>query len=515
MNQFKLLVKNQFDILIGTITGKKARKKTIPAALLLILMGLGFAALSTFQSYSIFLGMSELGINKIALFNGVLIAFIIILLSAVMRITGSQTFNDASLLLSMPIKKSTIVLAKTVSKYLFDFFMVFVFLMPYVVFFVLFEKVSFALLLSGFLLAMLLPLFSVGFSYLLDFVMIKVFQKSKHANLLKTLTSLVFFLFTMALLMFSMPSYGLLNPQEVDKFVSQFVPINVFLDMIVSFNFQAVVITLAITLLPFLLGLILFAKNFNKPSVVFQGKKTMQWENKTSTLLSLTNKELKTYFTTPIYLLNTIVGPIFVIGLTVFLALQGKAGLDSVIPGLDTQLISAALTIMICFCVALTMVSASAISLEGKQIWILKSLPINPKIVLFSKTIPNLLLTLPVTLIGSIVLSFVFELSLLQSLFLILVPLLVGLLVSFGGLIINLHYPKLDWQTETEVVKQGMSTMLTLLFGFILVFLPIGMFLLTQNLIVSMVFGLLFFTLLSVLLTIYLFVKGPKLLQTL
>ena len=50
---------------------------------------------------------------------------------------------------------------------------------------------------------------------------------------------------------------------------------------------------------------------------------------------------------------------------------------------------------------------------------------------------------------------------------LILAPLGNALLTGAVGLALNLRFPKLDWEQEVEAVKQGVSVLLTILFGMI------------------------------------------------
>ena len=50
---------------------------------------------------------------------------------------------------------------------------------------------------------------------------------------------------------------------------------------------------------------------------------------------------------------------------------------------------------------------------------------------------------------------------------------IVPILSSLFGLFINLKYPKLKWNNETEVIKQSTSTMICTFTGMILVFISI------------------------------------------
>ena len=501
--------------MIGTL---KRKQKSNTSGIALIALGVvGIFVLSFFQAYSIFLGMAELGIPQIALFNGFLIAIIITVISSVMKVTGTQTTNDASLLLSLPISKQTIVLAKTVSKYLFDLFIVFVFLLPYIVLYNYFAGFDALFSILGLLMIVLIPLLSVGLNGLLNYVISNIFSKTRYAALLKSMLSLVFFVLTMVLFGFSMPSYGMISPEAADAFISSFPPISYFLNVMLSFSLANFMIVLCLTFIPFLLGTWLFSKHYGKETVGYSSKnKTLDFSKKGSLLGSLVGKEFKRYFLTPIYVLNTIIGPIFIVIATVAICILGVSGLENMMQmPLPTEFAFGMLTVMFVMFTSLTMISASAISLEGKHLWVLKSLPICAKTLLFAKALPNLLLTAPILLVCSAAISIVLKFQFVQGLLFVLIPIIMSVIVSFGGLLINLKFPRLDWVDETSAVKQSMSVLLAMLGGMAITILPILLLSAFQSLSILTIgwITLALYGAIAALISWLLFTKGQNLLN--
>ncbi|MFR7880613.1 MAG: hypothetical protein ACLU5J_03390 [Christensenellales bacterium] len=49
-------------------------------------------------------------------------------------------------------------------------------------------------------------------------------------------------------------------------------------------------------------------------------------------------------------------------------------------------------------------------------------------------------------------------------------------MTSITGLYINLLYPKLNWESEQEVVKQGISVLVTMSVNFIIVVIPMVLY---------------------------------------
>ncbi|WP_131469375.1 hypothetical protein [Ruminiclostridium cellobioparum] len=133
-------------------------------------------------------------------------------------------------------------------------------------------------------------------------------------------------------------------------------------------------------------------------------------------------------------------------------------------------------TMAMVFCVALTCTTAPSISLEGKNLWIVKSLPLKAMDIFRSKILLNLVITAPILVICSTVLTAVLGFTILEYLLIVAVGCSYCVFIAVAGLIINLHFPKLEWNTQVAAVKQSASVMLALAAGFLSIMLPIGIF---------------------------------------
>ena len=83
-----------------------------------------------------------------------------------------------------------------------------------------------------------------------------------------------------------------------------------------------------------------------------------------------------------------------------------------------------------------------------------------------SKVYSSVLITTPLLILGSLVLFIKFKLSIIESLLLIVLCFLVPLVSHFIGILVNLKYPKLDFENTTEVVKQSAGSFIAVLIGF-------------------------------------------------
>jgi ABC-2 type transport system permease protein len=106
----------------------------------------------------------------------------------------------------------------------------------------------------------------------------------------------------------------------------------------------------------------------------------------------------------------------------------------------------------------------SSISLEGKNLWIIKSLPVEPKIIFKSKLAVNLIITAP-ALLDALIIAVILKTNFLQTFFIVIVTAVFALFVSLFGLLVNLKFPNFNWNTEVVVIKQSAATMIALFTG--------------------------------------------------
>jgi ABC-2 type transport system permease protein len=194
---------------------------------------------------------------------------------------------------------------------------------------------------------------------------------------------------------------------------------------------------------------------------------------------ALVKKELHLFFQNPMYMLNSGFGLIFMLALPVVLLVQPSL-LAPLLSQYDIplHLIGMAAVGVMCLLASTVLISAPSISLEGKTLWIARSLPVNAGQVLLSKAYAHIFVCLPVILVSAVVLGLALRLQAWYVFFSLLLPALVAAIMGLTGVIINLKLPKFDWNTPTEAVKQSASVLVAMVFGFALVTLPAALYIL-------------------------------------
>lgn len=484
MTNLKILLKNNFNIFLGTIQGKKKRKSTTAAVSVLILGIVGIYALYTFQAFSMFKGLGELGLYDLCVFHGIITTLSVLTIIAVMRSSGTNMTSDTDLLLSLPICKKDIVISKTVNKYIFDLFFSFALLTPFLFLYLFFAGFNWFIFVSGFFIVFFLPLMTIGISYICDFLITRIFNRSKHSALLKSMFSVLILVLVMGFLLVKTFGYGSVSYESMNAYFIDRPLANTFLNFILFQKIDSIFICLGVMILPFIIGMILFICNFGKSFSSSSSKTSLLVfkENK-GCFKSMFRKEIGFYATTPAWVVNTIIGPIFILVFAIVIGSMGVEKVGSLI-GIDVPitLLVGFTAVIFSFFIATATITSSSFSLEGKNLWILKSSPVKEQTLFLAKSMLGVVIILPFVLLSSIIVSICLKLSFVDFLIILTIPTLANLILSVAGVFINLWLPKLEWSDPTQPVKQGLATLVTMILGISLALIPIGLYFLAKNL---------------------------------
>ena len=202
---------------------------------------------------------------------------------------------------------------------------------------------------------------------------------------------------------------------------------------------------------------------------------SMEGLKKKSIMTALLKKEAARYFSSGIYVSNTIIG--FVLAI-VFAVALGFIDIETMISNAGEIPIKLNADAGIGYILAITFsmmsISASSISMEGKNWWIMRTLPLEAKEILGAKLLFNLIVAAPFYTLSEIILLFTVNAGVMERLWLIIIPLMVLLYSVLLGLFCNLKLPKFNWEKESDVVKQSAATGLSLLGGLVIIIFFLG-----------------------------------------
>ena len=198
-----------------------------------------------------------------------------------------------------------------------------------------------------------------------------------------------------------------------------------------------------------------------------------------SLLLSCALKEWRMLYRTPAYFLNCVLSGVLFPPL--MLVLFGVSSRRAVLPANGLVLVGG--TAALCFLCIFNLSSPTAVSREGKEFQISRYIPVPYRTQVLAKLLPGLGMSWlsmgEIALISPFILRIPF--SALLGILAAGIVTVAG--VNMLGLIVDIHFPKLDWDDETAAVKRNLNFLsemiaVAVLFGAVIaatVFLQLGM----------------------------------------
>ena len=396
--------------------------------------------------------------------------------------------KDNDLLLAMPIPPRLILASRMVMLMILNFVFELLVAAPAFVVWLRATTVSVGQVAVFVLFILALPLLSMAVSGLFGWLLALSTSRMRKSALMTVLFSVIFL--GLYLFFFSKSNVYIQqliqNGTQIAGSLGTVAPLYWFGNAIVGLDLIQILTMLVIMALPYLLMYYLLSTTFISVATSKRGqakiKYTAREMRSSSPSSALFKRELGHLLSSPVYILNAGLGVIFILIAGVAIIIK-----KSVILALLTQInigtgaITALLVLALCLMSATVLFTAPSVSLEGKSIWIIKSLPVLPQEALKAKLRLHIYITAPSVILASAAGAYVFASSLFEILILLIAPLAYLLLSANIGLICNLNSVNLNWVNETQVVKQSASVIIAMLVNSLVVIIPGALYLLVLS----------------------------------
>lgn len=487
MSSVMKILKCYYVSLFNKIFKNTKYRDKIYIALLFSILGISaFSLIFGMLSYSSIITMQKEGVPELAIYSFSTTALMFIFMLIVTESTGVKKTTDEEMLLSLPIQKGAIITAKVLYYLIFDFVVIFILVYPaYIMYGIIVEGNILPFAIRGLVLILLCTLFGAGISGIIATFLSRLTMRLKYSGIIQSIFGMALMVvFVITYIGFSFTSQ---NPTTAAQ-VYDFYPIQLLSHFMLEGSVTSLLIMLLFALVPFVLSVILKSYFLGKQILTYQSKNDELSFEESSISKSLYKKEMNKYFSIPIYVSNTAFGPIFMIMMAILITVMGKSHfihlienvlavgyIDGEVPENLMKIVDRYFNIGV-VCIMAMMISfspttASSISLEGKELWILKAHPIPIKDVFVSKILVNISIGIIPVVLSSILLSTQLGIVYLPILCIVLIEAL--WISSMIGLYANLSLPKLNWESEVEPVKQGMAVLLSMGLNLVCILMPI------------------------------------------
>jgi len=402
--------------------------------------------------------------------------------------TKSELFDckDNDLLFALPIKQRDIMISRIFTVLIFNYIAEAIVMLPVAVVYLIMGGNIIGVLGSA-LIFLTVPLLATVLASGVGYLVAVISRRFKYKTIVSLIISIAFIVayfvgYSMLLgTMDTMPDEDF--TLDLSAIKASYRAVCVIGEVGLLSPIPTLIYIFAVALISYLAAYII-SKNYGKiiTGTVSAAKREYRAERleKRSSLHALVRKEFSRLTSSAAYMLNGGSGLIFLVLIVGAVALNAQ----SVIALMNEMFaeamgISAAemavplLVSVLCMMSGMNMFSASALSLEGNSLWVLKTVPVSSKEILIAKTVPHILVCAPITSLGGIILGIATGAPLYAYLFYIATPFLANVLFAFLGILLNVALPKFEYINEAQVVKQSapvfLSMLIATLFGILLI----------------------------------------------
>ena len=440
-----------------------------------------------------------------------------IILSAAMSISSAVIFtfgiffimsvfyfsSDVDTILVLPVKPWIILISKFTIVLIYEYITEVVVLMPVMVAFGVKNSAGLIYYIYSIIIFLTLPIVPLIIAGLITILIMRFSGFTKNKDRFKTIAQICILIFVLGVnLILQKLGKGFSSGADMTKLLAQgnnsllkssskiFINIRYAVESLISGSSLAGILNMLLYLLitAILLTIfIIFSEAFYIKGVI--GMNQIQAKHKVLTsseitkksakrskVLTYTVKELKILFRTPVYFMNCVImnfiWPLFLIIPLVSQKdfIKNFTYMRRYFNTIISDNVTLGISISMVFGVSLMLsiinpIGCTAISREGKNIFVNKYIPMDYKNQLLSKALAAFIINFSGIMLMIFLIAIIVRPPL--HIFIIMISLsVIGTIFSiFLGIIIDLNYPKLNWDNEPRAVKQNFNVLVIMILG--------------------------------------------------
>ncbi|HHT65871.1 MAG: putative ABC transporter permease subunit [Caldicoprobacterales bacterium] len=486
----------------------------------------------------------QIGQEGIILSWGIAINSAIVFLFGIFYVVSTFYFSsDVEFLLPMPLKPRQILGAKFLVVTIYEYFTTAISFLPVWITYGIYMGCGLLYYIYGLVVFLLMPITPLAAASLIIMVIMRFTNLSKHKDAVKVLGGMVGVFFGVGLNLVIQNVMGSMSQEQIMELVqkgnnslmiltsgvfptarwgaealinySQLSGLFSFL-LYAGFSLLIYFALLWLGQLIYLPGVVGLSETGSRRTKV--NKQALEKTTvKGSVVRTYTLVELRLLFRTPIYFINCVsinfLWPVFLVFPLLFQSQQLNQiqQISEMLNRPESQgMVLAGSFALALFMGATNGTTSTSISREGQELFVKKYLPISYRQQLTAKVLSGFVLGLVSILIMVLFAVFIFKLSFWMGLLILAAAWLPVLLTCLTGLLIDLHNPKLDWDSEQKAVKQNVNLLYNMLAAVIPGVLTFVVLAFSPNLLVTFIALTALYGLLCYIMARLLYTKGVK-----
>ncbi|MDM5156981.1 permease [Bacillus sp. DX1.1] len=427
-------------------------------------------------------GLVELRITEVIPVYALVLSSVLTLVFTMFKANGELfAFKDYDFVMSLPIRVSTVIASRFLYLYVLNTVFSMIVMLPMGVVYCIYAKPSVSFYFMWFISLFTASLILTTIAAVFGACITAIASKFRNTNRVTTILSIMvivissFFMIKMRNTKYSLNDLNGIGAIVSEQLAKVYPPANIFQKAIVDADMGAFIFFVGISVIWYYLFVKILSlkyKQINTGISTYHMRSNYKIDSmkKENVLIALYKKELTRFFGSSVYVINSGMGVVIAIAFSLAVVVVGPSklisypGIEMILPGVAPFAISAIISMTCTTCVSL--------SLEGKNVWIIKSLPLTPKVIYDSKILMNLSLSIPASIISAILMIIGLKPDVWTSILIVITPLTYSFFSAIWGIFINNRFAYYDWESETQVVKQSVGSFVGMFGGLIMAGIP-------------------------------------------
>ena len=388
-------------------------------------------------------------------------------------------FKEYDMLMSLPFKSSTVAACKFLYMYIKSLPWYISISAAMLAGYAFYARPGIAVYPVWIILTFFLPLIPMLLASFLGFLIARISAGFRKTNIIQTVLTLAFVLACFSL---RFVVEDILRDNKVKQTLGSissatgntakyYLPASWFSDSVTSLSVTDMLFLAGGSIALFAVVFLIVGKSYTKINSALKShassrKYKMEAQKTRSAINTIAFKEFKRLTGSTNYMVNVALGEILAVIVGVLTLIFGMDKILSLIlhgAPISAKMIQPAIPFIVYFFIGMMASTACSPSLEGKNFWIIKSLPLEMKTVYQGKMLFNMYLSVPFMCVATLLMCISAKTSLTDTLLYLLLGFCLCAFSTARGLVCGIKHLKLEWENEIEVIKQSAAVTIYML----------------------------------------------------
>ena len=328
-------------------------------------------------------------------------------------------------------------------------------------------------------LSFFLPVIPMLAAAFIGFLVAKISSGFKKTNLIQTVLTLVIIIFSFSLRYII---EAVVKDNELEDIMNQismitgqasgiYLPAGWFANAVVRTDIVGILLLIVVSGALFAVVFYIVGNSYRQINSALKSHaaaknyrvKTLK---KQSVVNSIAFKEFKRLTSSTAYITNAAIGEILAALIGIITLIIGFDKIIAIVTQgapVSPAMIQPAIPFFVYFFIGMVATTACSPSLEGKNYWILQSLPIEKKTIYQGKMLFNMYLTVPFMLFAVLCMCISAKVPLLNTVLYLILGVVLCAFSTAWGCVCGVRHMRTDWENEIEVIKQGAAVTIYML----------------------------------------------------